>query len=345
MNGDDRWQDLDELPYTPPDDDRLGVLSSTLRVVVEGENVWINLPQLDKLGEKWANESWDKPRLEASAINAHYHFNDGTERTLNWLLVLDTLNFCFWGEAGQPRWKISYKDKTLDGYWAEATALTRAVEEGFPLWDAEFIANISSADLATIFRGEQVIPLFEKRLQVLHEAGEVLQKDFEGQFVNALQQAEGSAVSLAQLLAQHFPSFRDIATYRNREVRFLKRAQICVADIHSSFAGQAWGNFHDLNQLTIFADYKLPQVLRHLEILEYHPTLAERIDNQQLLQPGEEAEIEIRATTLWACELLRRNLASRNCFVTATQIDERLWHRGQQAAQMRPYHRTRTIYY
>lgn len=342
---DGRWQDLDKTPYTAPDDDRLGVLSSTLRTVVEGGNVWINLQQLDTLAEQWARESWDKARLEASTLNSHYHFNDGTERTLNWLLVLDTLNFCFWSEAGQPRWKISYKNETLNGYWAEAAALTRAIEEGFPLWDAKYIANISSDDLATIFRGEQTIPLFEARLQVLREAGEVLQRDFDGQFVNVLQQAEGSAVTLALLLAQHFPSFRDITKYRGRDVRFLKRAQICVADIHSSFPDQAWGDFYDLDRLTIFADYKLPQVLRHLEILEYHPTLAARIDNQQLLQAGEEAEIEIRAATIWACELLRRGLADRNCSVTASQIDERLWHRGQDAVEMRPYHRTRTIYY
>ncbi|TMC84749.1 MAG: hypothetical protein E6J10_09115, partial [Chloroflexi bacterium] len=94
-----------------------------------------------------------------------------------------------------------------------------------------------------------------------------------------------------------------------------------------------------------FADYKLPQVLRHFGVLEYHPTLAERIDNQQLLEAGSEEEVEIRAATIWACELLRREMIRQDHPVTAAEIDLRLWLLGQNSSEMRPYHRTRTIYY
>jgi Potential Queuosine, Q, salvage protein family len=31
--------------------------------------------------------------------------------------------------------------------------------------------------------------------------------------------------------------------------------------------------------------------------------------------------------------------------VTAVEVDQLLWHLGQKSAEMRPYHRTRTIYY
>ena len=36
--------------------------------------------------------------------------------------------------------------------------------------------------------------------------------------------------------------------------------------------------FTDLDQLTMFADYRVPQLLRPLGILEYRPALAQRID-------------------------------------------------------------------
>ena len=161
----------------------------------------------------------------------------------------------------------------------------------------------------------------------------------------AIDAAQGSAVQLALLLAQHFPSFHDIAHYHGREVRFLKRAQICAADIHAAFAGEKWGRFHDLDQLTIFADYKLPQVLRHYHLIEYAPALATHVDAQKLLTAGSEEEIEIRAATVWACELLRRALQRKGRVMSAAEIDQKLWLLSQAIPDMQPYHRTLTMYY
>jgi hypothetical protein len=191
-----------------------------------------------------------------------------------------------------------------------------------------------------------VIPLFEQRLQNVHEVGRVLLDRYDGQFANAVEQAEHSAVRLVLLLTQQFPSFHDVASYRGHEVRFFKRAQICVADLNGSFGGKGWGSFTDLDQLTAFADYKVPQVLRHFGILGYSPSLAARIDKQELLTPGSEEEIELRATTIWACELLRREMASiTGSTITAVEVDNRLWHIGQNVLEMKPYHRVRTTYY
>ncbi len=180
----------------------------------------------------------------------------------------------------------------------------------------------------------------------MHEVGRVLLERYDGQFAHAVKQAEGSAVKLTLLLAQDFSSFRDVARYRGREVRFFKRAQICVADLHGAFSGGHWGTFSDLDKLTIFADYKLPQVLRHYGLLEYQHSLAERVDKQELLAAGGEAEVELRAATIWACELLRREMSDvAGSIITAVEIDQLLWYLGQSASDMRPYHRTRTIYY
>ena len=332
--------------------DELGVLSSTRAVVEQGEYAWINKSQLELLSKRWIREAGEGFDFNAYRWYDRYHFNDGTERTVNWLLVLDALNFCFWAEKDQPRWRIAYQGETLDGYWAEAAALTRAVEEGIPLWDAEFLSEISSEELAHIFRGEHTIPLFAERLNNIQEVGRVLLERYDGQFARAVEQVEGSAVRLALLLAENFPSFHDVALYRKREVRFFKRAQICVADLYGSFGGKRWGAFHDFDQLTAFADYKLPQVLRQFGVLEYHPALAERINKQELLEPGSEEEVELRAATIWACELLRREMADHGHSMTAAAIDQHLWLLGQNAlagtslgSVQQPYHRVRTIYY
>src|SRR5262249_8718874 len=148
-------------------------------------------------------------------------------RTVNWLLLLDALNFCFWSDKGQPRWTIDYQGEKLDGYWAEAAALKRAVEEDIPLWDAAFLSTISAETMRHIFRGQQTIPLFEQRIANAREVGRVLLERYDGQFTHAIEQAAGSVVRLMQLLVSEFPSFKDSTTYRHHIIRFFKRAQIC----------------------------------------------------------------------------------------------------------------------
>jgi len=331
--------------FSLPGGDPSGILSSTRAVIEQGENVWINADQINHLCDVWGQEEKAGIAPPPSAWYEQYHFYDGTERSVNWILLLDALNFCFWAEKNQPRWTIEYKGEVLNGYWAEAAALTRAVEEGLPLWDAQYLSTISSETMAHIFRGSQTIPLLQERVANAQEVGRVLLERYNGQFTHAIEKAQGSAIKLVLLLAHDFPSFYDVASYRNRTVRFFKRAQICVADLHSAFQGKQWGAFSDMDQLTAFADYKLPQVLRHYNVLEYQATLAKRIDNQEILMAGSEEEVEIRAATIWTCELLRRAMWQRGRAMTASEIDLRLWLTGQNAEEMRPYHRTRTIYY
>src|SRR2546421_9881387 len=165
-------------PYTITEPDTLGVLSSTRWVVEHASHAWINKEQVGhvclQLLAKYT------PTIEPVWYD-RFHFFDGTERTVNWILVLDALNFCFWAEKGQPRWTVEYHGTTLNGYLAEAAALTRAVEEQLPLWDAEYLSMMSENDVARIFRGRQCIPLFEQRLYSVREGDRILRGRYGGQ--------------------------------------------------------------------------------------------------------------------------------------------------------------------
>ncbi len=361
------------LALTLPATDPLGVLSSTLPVVRRARQVRLDVARVEALAARWAAQGWRAPAWDAAL-----HFNDGAERTLNWLLLLDALNFCFWGEAGarerptgattavpgvaepgearrsgpkanQPRWTVEYGGQTYNGYMAEAASLTRALEEGYLLWDAAYLAELSEADLRHILRpapGMPEIPLFAERLANAREVGQVLLEKYDGQFARAVEASGGNAVALARRIIQDFPSFQDVSVYDGAPVRFYKRAQICVADLHGMFGGAGWGKLDDLDQLTIFADYKLPQALRQEGVLVYGADLAARVDRLELLPPNSPEEVEIRASTIWAGELLRRALSTRGIHALASEIDYYLWTLSQTPSpDERPYHRTRTIYY
>ena len=220
-----------------------------------------------------------------------YHFCGSKEETVAYLLVLDSLNFCFWPPLGMLRWEINDALGKLSGYYALAAALKRAVESGIPITEAEYLAELSLDQLGQILGGQGVLQLLEDRLKVLHELGHVLLDDYGGKAHHLVETAQRSAVTLTRLLAEKLSSFRDTADYQGHKVFFYKRAQIFAADLYGAFGAKDWGAFADIDQLTAFADYKLPQVLRELGILRYTRALAQKVDKKILLQAGAPEEI------------------------------------------------------
>ncbi|MEW5718096.1 MAG: queuosine salvage family protein [Chloroflexota bacterium] len=318
--------------------DPLDVLKTTAFVVERARCVKIDHDAIERAADALAER-----RVEPPAWNYAYHFFDGTERTVNYLFLLDALNFCFWGK---PKWGITYRGRKLDGYWALAAALKRAIEKHPHLADAETWARISPQELAAMLRGNTTIPLFTERWRNARELGAILREHWGGSAATFVADAQRDAPRLVQMLADNFASFNDIAVYDNREVRFFKRAQILVCDLWGAFGGKAWGAFDHIETLTAFADYKLPQILRAWEIVQYAPSLARKVDAQIELAAGSPEEIEIRAATLWAVEFLRDALARRGRKLWSVQVDWILWEASQARFEgMKPYHRVRTIYY
>ena len=184
------------------------------------------------------------------------------------------------------------------------------------------------------------------RWRNVRELGRVLSERFGGSAASLIESADHDAARLARCVADNFSSFQDATIYDSLVVSFLKRAQILVADISGSFGGQGWGEFKNLRDLTAFADYKLPQILRAWGILRYDNGLARRVNAGEQLPKDSPEEIEIRAATLWAVEFLRLALTEHGRELTSTEIDWFLWNSSHQLSKgMKPYHRVRTIYY
>ncbi|MFN3429375.1 MAG: queuosine 5'-phosphate N-glycosylase/hydrolase [Candidatus Sericytochromatia bacterium] len=276
--------------------------------------------------------------------NSDLHFTDGTARTANYLLLLDALNFSFWGE---PRWYIEYRGQSLRGYWALAASLKRAIEEGLPVDDARFMAAVTPDQLRHILRGTGDIPLFDYRVAHMREVGHQLLALYDGQFTHAIESCQKSAVALTRLLARDFPNFEDVSPYEGRVIRIYKRAQILPADLFGAFGGKTWGEFHDIGELTAFADYKVPQVLEKLGILRYSPELEAKLRSGTVLPHHSTEEVELRALTIWGTEALRVAMARQGREVKAIEVDWLLWDMGLtiQPPKDKPYHLTRTTAY
>ncbi|WP_249009776.1 queuosine salvage family protein [Conexibacter sp. DBS9H8] len=252
------------------------------------------------------------------------------EVALYWL-TLDAINF---GSGWFPTLR---KLPGATGYGTVAGGLARRWDERGP-WSVEALASLRVAEVAATFGqdpGHELMALF---CASLNDLGAHLDGDWAGDPLALLEHCAGSAVTLVELLAPWW-SFADVSTYAGRPVPFLKRAQIAAADLHR--AGVV--HWDDLAALTMFADNLVPHVLRLDGILTFTPELVARIDAETLIAHDSTEEIEIRAAALCAVELMVAALGgSEHSPVTAAEIDQLLWQRGQSPLYKRsPRHRSR----
>lgn len=62
------------------------------------------------------------------------------------------------------------------------------------------------------------LPQQEERARLVREVGSSLIKHFGGSAANLVVAAKGSALALMELVASHFPGFRDHAIYKGQQV-------------------------------------------------------------------------------------------------------------------------------
>jgi len=284
------------------------VRSNCAAIAAVATRVEINL---DRLGEIEPGP--------AAALNPERHYLQGTtEEVALFTLTLDAINF---GSGWFPTLR---KRPGLSGYNTIASALTEQFRRHGP-WSPAELAGLDANAVANVLgqdRGHELMELYAKALRELG----MFMRDRTA--LDVITAAEGSAERLAEQLVAGMPMFEDPGFY--------KRAQIVPNDL--ALAGVA--EFEDLDALTIFADNLVPHVLRVDGVLRYDDELAAVIDAEQLLEPGE-AEREIRACAVHACELIAAELD-----VPPRVLDNWLWNRGQEPRyKARPRHRTPTTAY
>ncbi|KAG8980973.1 hypothetical protein FRB90_007363 [Tulasnella sp. 427] len=112
----------------------------------------------------------------------------------------------------------------------------------------------------------------------------------------------------------------------------------------------------------MFADYRVPQILYTIGIIDYAPSILAKLKAGELLPYGSEPEVAIRAASILAVERVKEAIvasvgvetAARE-EVTSVLIDFFLWDLAKdveagdvvlrQARTIPPVHRTRSIWY
>ncbi|XP_058828771.1 queuosine 5'-phosphate N-glycosylase/hydrolase [Topomyia yanbarensis] len=295
--------------------------------------------------------------IDVNNFSQHeYHPKPTDSHAANWIFLIDTLNFCFWTPGNATKWKVEGQT----GYFSLCAAVNRALKEGIDITNPTYYSKITLEELEQILRsddGNTKAPLLQERVECLHEVGKVLLEKYDGKFENCVKACSNSAVALLKLVVEEFPCFRDEATYNGQRVSIYKRAQILIGDLWACFRGEGLGYFHDIERVTMFADYRVPQVLVHFKTIEYTDELLEVLKMDKILPNGCPEEVEIRGASIYVVERLKElvlaELKANHQDISvehlnAVLLDHFLWdYRRKHAAELEyiPFHKTISVYY
>ncbi|GAB5035205.1 upf0553 family protein [Nannochloropsis oceanica] len=377
------------------------VRASTARVVAQASHVHIDHQALLDLTHALSSAYRSTP-IAWDESGWHYQTDAAVAGplTCQYILVLDTLNFCFWPTPGLEYEHLARGLKRAlesDEHAFGAERLMRITPEEVAGWiDFSPISGDAAAAPTAVASGSEgrggvgveafspspptsnscnnssssatvtsssllpsspTLPLLLERTRKLQEVGRVLLRHFQGLASNLVLESHHSAVELVRLMTAYFPSFRDASLYRGELIFFYKRAQIFVGDVWAAYGKQTERShpysFKDMEQLTMFADYRVPQILRARGVLNYSPALERKIDTKEELSAGSEEEVEIRAATVQAVEQIMttwneggKEGGREGGRVMSVEVDWLLWQEGEKAKEeLPPHHRTLTIFY
>lgn len=310
------------------------IFDSCKYVMDNAEYVKINDDKIDELVKSISNidgTHW----LQSSPYGI---LDLSIEQIVKFLLLYHTVGFSYWGN---PKWTIETASGQLDGAYAMMFSLITEIKSNPEFLDPTHLQNLKRNDLKRILKGNVEIPLFEERYSNVINMSEVINNNMNGNFYNYIK-AINNDEELFQILIDNFKYLNDVSIYKKEKVRFYKLAQLITSDILHvrEIKEKVVVNY---SHLLGCADYKIPQVLRNLGILEYSDELEGLIDNKKEILIDSNYENEIRASTIIVIDIINKKMLGRFCSI---KINDSIWLKGQDNLnKVLPYHMTRTRFY
>ena len=286
------------------------ILKSCKYVANNSKSVKINEIKLDDFVET-INKVETKHWLSFSPFNL---LDLPIETIVNFLLVYEAIDFSFWGE---PKWSINTDNGTEDG----SIALIYAILKYVKCKGNTDLSDITKEELREILKGNIEIPLFEERYNIIKDVSKTVTEKMNGNFYAVIKDITIDT-DLFEIIVNYFPNFKDERTYDNKKIYFYKLAQLLTSDIlHIRHLKE---NINvDYSHLVGCSDYKIPQVMRGLGILEYSDELSNIIDNKKEIEVNSEYEVEIRANMFVIIDLIKKKLKNKVC---AINVNDYIWN-------------------
>ena len=317
------------------------ILSTIEPVVRQMRQVTIHQERLEDVAFWMAYESLPWPDFRFPMIPEG---NDAD--TMDFIFLTASINFAFTDFERHVIFTTRYRGAERSDSDAMMACLKRAYDAGTPILDGSYLKDVTRDQVGAIFSGNITIPMLGERVAIFREIGRTLDESFGGRFHQFLLEGPRTTSPAVDRIVETFPSFRDESTYRGKPVRFQKRAQLLLWQLHGRFRESGFFALQDPEKLTIFADYIVPVALRVLGVTSYSDALEQAINDRRLIARDSDEEIEIRAAAIWACHLLAQainELRPKDRQVIDPVVDTRLWTHYHETHW--PHHLTVTTAY
>lgn len=258
------------------------------------------------------------------------------EEIINFLLLYESIDFSFWGN---PKWNIMSDDNQLDGAYALLYVMLKIFKCNKNIFN--YFENIEYEDFKKNFDSNVELPLLKERYKIIKSVSQKVNKDMEGNFYGYVKNMN-TDTELFNFIIENFKEFKDERAYNNKKIYFYKLAQLLTSDI-LHIKEYKENTKVSYNNLLGCADYKIPQVLNNLNILNYKEELEQIITNKQIILENSIYEVEIRANTIAVIDYIYNMLDKK---VSRIDINDFIWLKGQEKlSSNKPYHLTRTTSY
>lgn len=285
-------------------------------------------------------------RINALGKPNYTHWSKEMSIDLNeekWILlafIIESMNFCFWKK---PKWKIEYNNEEFSGSNALFYSVIKEVENNPSFLDIDYLYSLKQDDLNKIFEPiSGQIPLLEERYNNFREVIEYVKinKNFYNELYSIKTDKE-----LLRYIVTNFKSFDDKSLYKEKTIHFNKRATLLTNDLFY-LSNKIRKNISNVNNLSGCADYGIPRTFRDYGILEYSPSLANKVDNEIEISHDSEMEIEIRANMLYVVEKIKEYFNDKSISINSVELDNLIWLLGKNNKDRKSIaHHTVTIYY
>jgi hypothetical protein len=274
------------------------------------------------------------------------------DETIDFILTAACIDTAFTDFSSHIKFQVDYKGRNWSDSDALFACMKRAIDNGVPILDGAFLAEVTRAEMAVLFAGNIELPMLDEKTEILHQVGPVLAQKYDGRFHNFVASCSArlydnsNGNGLVERLVHEFPRFRDVSLYDGDTIKFYKLPQLAIWFLYTSL--RKTGEFHleDLGTMSAFADYIVPVALRLLGITSYSAALENAINSYQIIPRDSAWEVEIRAHCIYASALLAEEtnqLRPPDRQILIPQIDARLWTHYH--TTWWPHHLTKTIMY
>lgn len=321
------------------------VLKSLEPVLQNAKLVRINKEKLIEVANWMAYEEFPKP--DGSML---FDFGNDPDVLMDFTMVVNTMNFAFTDFNTGVKFETDYQGKRWCDSEAMLACMHRAVNSGIPLFSGQYLANLTREQFCSIFAGTIEMPMVDERVSIFNEVGRVLVEKYQGSYHNFVRSCSprlyDNGNGLLERLVSEFPRFNDVSDYHGKSVQIFKLAQLGIWGMHLALSPRGHWQLEDAEELTAFADYIVPVGLRVMGIFEYAAELEGQINNLQEVKRDSDAEIELRASSIYCIAVLTDEINKRRPNMTPLlmpQVDFRFWKTYH--ATHWPHHLTKTIMY